>query len=77
MVTPEEIQQWIGEGLPGSSVRVTGDGHHFDAHVVHVGFAGKSLVQRHRMVYGTLGDKMQAAVHALSIKALTPEELNP
>jgi BolA protein len=37
-------------------------------------FVGKNLVQRHRMVYDALGDLMQTDIHALSIRALTPNE---
>ena len=76
MVRPEDIQQWISEGLPGCDVQVVGDGQHFEAVVVSAEFAGKPLIKRHRMVYATMGDKMKEAVHALSIKALTPEEKN-
>jgi BolA protein len=50
-------------------------GGHFNVSIVSAAFAGKSLVQRHRMVYDALGEMMQADIHALSIKALTPEEL--
>ena len=74
MVTPENIQDWITAGLPGTQVTVQGDGRHFEAMVIHPDFAGKSLLQRHQMVYRALGDKMQAEIHALSIKTLTPEE---
>ena len=37
-------------------------------------FAGKRPLQRHQLVYSALGDKMGGDIHALSIKALTPEE---
>ena len=74
MVRPEDIQNWIAEGLPGCEVQVVGDGHHFEAVVVSDDFDGKPLVARHRMVYATLGDNMKEAVHALSIKAVTPQE---
>jgi BolA protein len=49
-------------------------GGHFAVHIVSPAFAGKSLVQRHRMVYEAMGDLMQQEVHALSIKAETPNE---
>lgn len=71
---PEEIQRLIQAGLPGAQVRVRGDGHHFEAEVIAADFAGKSPVQRHQMVYRTLGDKMRAEIHALSLSTLTPEE---
>jgi BolA protein len=38
-------------------------------------FSGKSLVERHRMIYDALGDAMHREIHALSIKALAPDEL--
>jgi BolA family transcriptional regulator, general stress-responsive regulator len=37
-------------------------------------FAGKSRVERQRMVYAALGDLMKERVHALSIKAASPED---
>ena len=74
VATPEEIQTWIEAGLPQAEVSVDGDGRHFEAVIVDHGFADKSLIQRHQMVYRALGDKMQAEIHALSMKTLTPEE---
>ncbi|HMT83960.1 MAG TPA: BolA/IbaG family iron-sulfur metabolism protein, partial [Ottowia sp.] len=38
-------------------------------------FEGKRPIARHQMVYATLGSQMQTdAVHALSMKTLTPAE---
>jgi acid stress-induced BolA-like protein IbaG/YrbA len=74
MVTPQDIENWIQAGLPGTEISVDGDGHHFEAMIVNPDFAGKSLIQRHQMVYGALGDRMKAEIHALSMKTLTPEE---
>jgi len=62
----------IENGLPGSSVQVTGDGTHFEAIVVSEAFSGKSRLQQHRMVYATLGSNMEGAIHALSIRTTTP-----
>jgi acid stress-induced BolA-like protein IbaG/YrbA len=53
---------------------VEGDGQHFYATIVSPDFAGKRLIQRHQMVYEALGDRMKAEIHALSIKAFTPDE---
>lgn len=47
---------------------------HFAVTVVSAGFAGKLPLARHRMVYAALGDMMQTDIHALTIKALTPDE---
>ena len=74
MVTPEDIQGWIVAGLPGTEVTVEGDGAHFDAVIVNADFEGKTLIQRHQMVYRALGDKMKEEIHALSMKTLTPAE---
>lgn len=47
---------------------------HFSLVIESPAFAGKSRVERQRMVYAALGDLMHERVHALSIKAGTPGE---
>ena len=74
MITPENIKTWIEANLANSQVHATGDGHHFEAIVIHAAFAGKNMLARHRMVYDALGERMQADIHALSLKTFTPEE---
>ena len=74
MVTPENIKNWIEQNLHNSTVEIDGDGHHFNAVIVCPDFAGKNRIQQHQMVYGALGDKMKAEIHALSMKTLTPEQ---
>lgn len=65
----------IETGLPGCSATVVSDDNtHFDATVISIAFAGKRPLQRHKMIYAALGDKMGNDIHALSIQALTPEE---
>lgn len=70
----EDIKRMIEAGLPGAEAHVTGDGTHFEAMVISEAFAGKSLLEKHRLVYATLGSNMGGAIHALSIRACTPEE---
>ncbi|MEE9493758.1 MAG: BolA family protein [Gammaproteobacteria bacterium] len=53
-----------------------GGGGHFIVEVVSNAFDEKSLIQRHRLIYDALGDAMQTEIHALSIKAYTPSEIN-
>lgn len=55
-------------------VREHGGGH-FLATIVSSRFEGKSLIQRHQLVYQALGDLMQSDIHAFSIKAYTPNEI--
>ncbi len=76
MMENEKVEELIRAGLPNAEVTVTGDGRHFEATVVSAEFAGKTLIQKHRMVMETV--KAQIAsdeLHALSIKAFTPEEM--
>jgi BolA protein len=84
----EQIKQRLIEGLDAESVDVIDESHlhaghagaktgmgHFNVTIIADAFAGKSLIERHRQVYTALGDMMQTDIHALSIKAYTPNEL--
>lgn len=72
---PAEIQQLIEAGLPDAEVKVSGDGSHFEAVVISEVFEGKSPVAQQKLVYATLGDHITSgAIHALTIKAYTPEK---
>lgn len=68
------IRDLILGGLPAARVTVTGDGQHFEAIVIAAEFSGKSTVERHRMVYRVLGDRVGNEIHALSLRTLAPEE---
>ena len=50
---------------------------HFRLTIETPAFAGKSRVERQRMVYAALGDLMRERVHALSIRATAPGENIP
>lgn len=47
---------------------------HFSLRIESPAFAGKTRVERQRMIYSALGELMQARVHALSIRATAPGE---
>ena len=69
------IEQMIRAGLPEAEVSVRGDdGVHFEAEVISAEFAGKNTLQRHRMVYATLGQAMGREIHALGLTTRTPDE---
>ena len=72
--TPDEVQQYIADGLPCTHLAVEGDGQHFFATIVSAEFEGKTRIARHQHVYQALGDRMRAQIHALSMKTLTPAE---
>ena len=69
------IKVLIEASIEDAVVNVNSDDNvHFEAIVISQEFQEKSLVQRHQMVYGSLGDKMQSEIHALSLTTLTPKE---
>ena len=47
---------------------------HFRVDIVSAAFAGKLPLARHRMVYTALDELLQADIHALSIRARSPDE---
>ncbi len=72
----EKVKTLIEQGLTDATVEVSGDGRHFEALVVSASFAGKPLIQRHRMVLDTVNSEIASdELHALSIKTKTPEEV--
>jgi acid stress-induced BolA-like protein IbaG/YrbA len=75
-MTPGRVAEMIRAGLPGATVQVESDDNtHFAARIVATQFAGLRPIARHQVVYKTLGLLVGREIHALSIEALTPEEL--
>ena len=69
------IEQLIRAAMPGSQVQVTGDGSHFEAIVISQDFAGKSLLQKQRLVMAAVREQIGSGeLHALSIRTYTPDE---
>jgi BolA protein len=80
--------QRLGSAFPGARIELTDDsekhrGHggynpagesHFTLNIESPDFAGKSRVERQRMVHAALGELVGNRVHALSIKAKAPGE---
>lgn len=52
------------------------EGGHYQVSIVSPRFAGLSTMQRHRLVYDAVGNLREARIHALSIRAKTPDELS-
>ena len=74
-MNPTEIETLIRSGFENADVRVMSDDNtHFAAIVIAEEFAGKRSIARHQMVYKTLGALVGNEIHALSIRALTPDE---
>jgi len=72
---PTEIKALIDAGLPGAEVRIASeDNTHYAALVISESFAGKRPIARHQLVYQCLGAHMGNEIHAMSIRAYTPDE---
>jgi len=81
------IRELLTAALAPQSLEVNDDSHkhaghagarsgqgHFSVDVVSAAFAGRLPLARHRLVYAALGEMMQSDIHALSIRARTPDE---
>lgn len=73
----EDIKARIETAIPGSTAEITdtGGGDHIHALVIAPGFAGKPLIQQHRMILDLFKNEIASNdVHALQVKTLTPEQ---
>lgn len=50
-------------------------GGHYQLTIVSTRFNSLSRIERQRLIYNALDELMQTHIHALAIRALTPEEL--
>jgi stress-induced morphogen len=70
-MTISEIKNKISNGLPGSVVEILdpyNDGVHIKAVVTYSGFAGKGILEQHRMVYDTVKEELKEEIHALGVE---------
>ena len=51
-------------------------GGHFSLLIVSKAFRGQPRLERHQTIFARVGDLLPHPVHALSIRALTPEEFS-
>lgn len=69
------VESLVKAELEGCEVTVDGAGSNYDITVVGDLFAGKRSVQRQQLVYAALNDRIAAGeIHAVNIRALTPDE---
>ena len=74
-MSPQQAAEIIEAALSGSHAMVTSeDNVHFEAVVVAPAFIGKKPIQRHQMVYSTLGAAVGNEIHALALQVFTPDE---
>lgn len=76
MLEPSKVQDLLLAAFPGADIELvdlTGTKDHYQARIVSTAFAGKSLIEQHKLVYGALGEAMNGPIHALALKTYTPE----
>ena len=71
----DEIRQRVLSAIPGAEVEVAGEGNRFEIRVVSPEFADLNRVKRQQRVYAAIDDLISAgSVHAVTIRALTPDQ---
>lgn len=82
------IERKLTEAFQPTRLRVIDDSHrhaghagarpegetHFTVEIVSTLFAGKSRLERQRLVYASLADELRERVHALALRTLAPDE---
>jgi BolA protein len=84
----ERIEHKLRAAFAPQALTVTDDSHrhhghsgwreggetHFSVDVLSNAFAGKSRIERHRMINAALAEELDGGVHALAISAKAPGE---
>ncbi|MCL9780885.1 BolA family iron metabolism protein IbaG [Vibrio sp. S4M6] len=70
-----QVQQILNEALKLEELHVKGEGSHYEVVAVDACFDGMSRVKKQQMIYAPLMEYIQRNdIHAVSIKAFTPDE---
>jgi BolA protein len=75
-LNPQKIEVADNSQAHAGHAGTQSGGGHYHVRIVADAFTGKSLVQRHQLIYKALGDLMKQEIHALGIEAFTPTESN-
>jgi stress-induced morphogen len=76
-VKAEDIIAKIRAALPDAQVvmeDLTGTADHWKAAIISEHFAGKSMLERHRVVMAALAEELKGPIHALTLDVKTPAE---
>jgi BolA protein len=73
---PEQVEIADESGRHAGHEGAKSGGGHYLLTIVSRKFSGKPALARHRLIYSVLEDMMHKRIHALGIKAYTPEEFN-
>ena len=78
MITPDVLTEYLLQMMPDAAVTVsdrTGTMDHLKVVVISAAFAGKNLLDRHRLIYQALdGPLKDGRIHALELTAKTTDE---
>jgi BolA protein len=88
MSVAQSLRSKLSLALSPSLIDVTDESHrhaghrgarpagetHFAIRVVSEAFAGKSRIDRQRLIHSILAEELEHGIHALSIQAATPDE---
>ncbi len=74
-MNPDDIKAKIVSALPDAVIELidlTGTKDHWEAHITSATFEGKSLIQRHRIIFAALEEEMKGPIHALTLRLMSP-----
>jgi len=78
MITPDVLTEYLLRMMPDAAVTVsdrTGTMDHLKVVVISAAFAGKNLLDRHRLIYQALdGPLKDGRIHALELTAKTTDD---
>lgn len=73
----QEILQRIAGLYPDAAIEANGEGCNFEVFVVTAAFSGMSPIKRQQSILTLFSHELQSGeLHALAVKAKTPEELS-
>jgi BolA family transcriptional regulator, general stress-responsive regulator len=75
VLTPDSVELIDDSEKHAGHEGAKGGGGHFELIIVSPQFEGKTRQARHRLIHAALGDMLEREIHALSIKAYTPDEI--
>lgn len=77
MLAPADLEAKLKAAFDDATIELrdlTGTQDHYELLIVSDAFAGVSPIQRHRLVYASLGRHMGTDIHALTLRAFTSQE---
>jgi|AntRauTorckE6833_2_1112554.scaffolds.fasta_scaffold15550_2 stress-induced morphogen len=72
----QDLEARIIDTIKSASVRINnirGDGKYYEIYVISEQFAGKTIIEQHRMVYDSIQDLICDTTYNLSLKTAVPE----